>query len=114
MTQPIKVPDWEQQLRELSPNWDGEGADVPSEEAINKTKELVTWAVQNNLNIESVDPDVLGGTGIYLNGVNNRSAWIAILNHQNPTIVITLDRKTTGCRVDEQSLEGLKLFLTAD
>jgi hypothetical protein len=114
MTQPIKVPDWEQQLRELLPNWDGEGADLPSEEAINKTKEIVAWANLHNLDIESIDPDVLGGTGIYLRGVNNRTAWIAILNHQNPTIVITQDRRTTGCRVDKQSLEGLKLFLTVD
>lgn len=42
-------PDWMTQLRTLLPNWDSEGAPVPSNEAINKAKEIIDWAVQFNL-----------------------------------------------------------------
>lgn len=107
-------PDWEQHLRNLSSDWDGEGADVPSEEAISKTEELVVWATQNNLNIESVDPDVLGGTGIYINGINKRTAWIVVLNHyyENPSIVVRDINALKAFSIT--NLEELKLFLTVE
>lgn len=107
-------PNWMIQLHELLPDWDGEGAPVPSKEAINKTKDIVGWATLNNLNIDSIDPDVLGGVSIYLTGIGNRTAWIAILNHENSTIVVRVNGLARGYVLDIVSLEELKLYLTTE
>lgn len=112
MSNPNKDLDWMTELRSLLPNWDEEGAPVPSEESILKTKDIVGWAILNNLNIDSIDADVLGGVGIYLTGIESRTVWISVLNHENPIVVVRNNGIVKGYHLDIVSLEELKLFLT--
>ncbi len=116
MTNSNQDPDWITQLRTLLPNWDSEGAPVPSNEAINKAKDIIDWINQFNLNIDSIDPDVLGGVAIYLNGINNRMAWISILNNGISCIVSRCrpHGRVTGRTLNESTLEELKSFLLSD
>lgn len=111
MTQPIKIPDWEQQLRELLPNWDGEGAEPPTPETLDEAKEIVDWALRNNLLVESVDSDVLGGVGVYLHGFNKRTVWVCILNNRDPSAIFRHYERVIGLELNESFLEKIKLFL---
>jgi hypothetical protein len=108
-----KDPDWMIRLRGLLPNWDSEGAPIPSEESIAKAKDIIDWVIQNNLNINSIDPDVIGGVAIYLNGINDRLAWVSILNSGSQCIVFRcIPRgRVTGCILNDAALEKLKFFL---
>lgn len=106
-------PNWITILKNLQPNWDGEGADVPSEESINSAKEIVTWASQNNLDIEDVDADVMGGVAIYLRGVYNRTVWLAIMNSGSRSIILQHDRNIVGHVLDDNSINDVKDFLIA-
>lgn len=106
--------DWADRLRALSPNWDDEGAPVPSEIAINKAKDIFDWVNQHGLTVESVDADVLGGVAIYLDEVNDKSTWIAIRNDGATSIIIRHDNKINGYDLNDFSLESLKKFLVSE
>ncbi len=103
-------------LRELPLNWDGENSPVPSDESISKAKDIIDWINQFNLNIDSIEPDVLGGVAIYLNGINNRMAWVSILNNGKPCIVSRCrpHGRVTGRVLTESTFEELKSFLLSD
>jgi hypothetical protein len=43
MSNTNKYIDWIIEVRSLSPNWDGEDAPVPSEDSINKSKDIILF-----------------------------------------------------------------------
>jgi hypothetical protein len=103
--------DWMTSLRELSCGWDGEDAPVPSEDSIIRAKEVLEWIRRNDLKVESVDPDVLGGVDIYLNGVDGKTVWIALLNAKKPSVVLRHGGEASGLMLDDAAREQLKSFL---
>ena len=98
-------------LRALSLGWDGDDAPAPSDDAIGKAKEILEWIQRNDLQIDSVDADVLGGVDVYLNGTSGRTAWVAILNSGERSIVLSHNGKATGHSLDKAELERMKSFL---
>jgi hypothetical protein len=104
-------PNWLERLSDLKPNWDGEGADPPDELALIEAKEIVDWAQQNNLLVESVDPDVLGGIAVYLRGADECMVWVSILNNRDPSVIFRHYKQIVGRSYNESSLKDIKSFL---
>lgn len=105
-------PVWAQVLRNLHENWDGEGAPPPSDKSIDDALRVIELVHFQGIEVESVDPDVLGGVGIYLNGVRGRSAWIAILNAcKSPSVVLRCGNSATGKPFNAEVLVKMAEFL---
>lgn len=104
-------PNWFERLSNLKPGWDGDGADSPDDLALAEAKEIVDWALENSLFVESVDPDVLGGVGVYLHGLNKRTVWVCILNNRDPSVIYRHYERVVGRTYNEESLKEIKSFL---
>jgi hypothetical protein len=72
-------------IKKLQPNWDSEGAEVPSEKSIHMALDVLQWAQQKNVKVLSIDADVLGGMAIYLTGTY--IVWVCILNNSSYGII---------------------------
>lgn len=104
-------PNWMERLSALQLDWDGDGAEPPATDSLNEAKEVVDWALQNNLFVESVDPDVLGGVGVYLHGFHKRTVWVCILNNRDPSVIFRHYERVIGLEFNESSFEKIKSFL---
>lgn len=104
-------PVWAQVLRNLPENWDGENASPPSAKSIDDALRVIESVHLQGLEVESVDPDVLGGVGIYLNGVRGRSAWIAILDGKSPSVVLQCGNNVTAKPFNAEVLVKMAEFL---
>ncbi len=63
--------------------------------------EVVSFALLNEITIESVDLDVLGGAAIYLSNSNNdKELWISLLNNGSQTILDLVECETISSTLD--------------
>lgn len=65
--------------------------------------EVVSFALINDIKIDSVEPDVLGGVAIYLSnetsyGFKLKTAWVSILNSGTRAIIIRRDNMITSSK----------------
>lgn len=105
-------PVWTTYLRSLPENWDGEGAPSPFPQSIKDALRIVELVHAQGLEVESVDPDVLGGgVGIYLNGIRGRSAWIALLEGKSPSVVLRCGNSATSKPFNADVLVKMAEFL---
>lgn len=74
-------------------------------------KAILSWCLVNNLEVESVAPDAMGGTDIYLNGINGTRAWICILDSGKHSIILSQHGSNTGYKFSLGSLEIMRKFL---
>lgn len=78
-------------LKFLDDNWDNEGAPKPNQASFKQAEETIIWLLeQQNLIITSIDPDVIGGIGIFVgaSGQFSRTAWIAHHNNGVSTLIL--------------------------
>lgn len=87
-------------IKSLKPNWDSDGAEVPSEKSIQIALDVLQWARQNNVKVFSVDADVLGGIAVYLSG--KYLIWVSVLN--NGTSCITYNEKSLDFTFDNLNI----------
>ena len=64
----------------LEDNWDGEGAEPPSRQALVRAMQVISELTENGTKVEEVDADVRGGVAIY-----TPDHWIAIMNDGTET-----------------------------
>jgi hypothetical protein len=67
--------------------------------------EVVTFALLNEIKIESIDPDALGGVAIYLSsdtsrGYSFKELWVSLLNNGSQTIVGMHNTNQTASTLD--------------
>ena len=74
--------------------------DIPeiSNAVAKEAGKIVSFALINEIDIDSVEPNVLGGVAIYLSnksciGYNEKAIWVSLLNNGAKTIVL-LDEKS--------------------
>jgi hypothetical protein len=48
---------------------------------------VVHWASCNNVRVESIDEDAMGGMAVYLSGQNGRTIWVCLRNNIKHSIV---------------------------
>jgi hypothetical protein len=116
-------PKFKQELEDVKPGFDGEDSEcpVPSAESIEKVGKVVMWLESNGFDIEciSVDPDVLGGCGVFLemknaNGEFSEDAgyvWFCILNEydNDGLFIVDKDGKKFGAKpITQENLVWLK------
>ncbi len=94
---------WTQDLKEirkLQDNWDGEGAPIPTEEAIQRAQRIMIWALEAELSVTDLSADVMGGVGFYLQGRNKSRHIITFLRNKGDFSVILVNEV-------EKSTKGL-------
>lgn len=104
--------DWESELRSLTPGWDGEDAPPPSDVSISVAKKVAQWIEQNELPIDSIDADVIGGVAIYLSNQLGKTVWVSIMNSGFRTIVFNQSGGTYSLSLGPASLDEMKSFLS--
>lgn len=70
-----------------------------SEEVAKIAGEVVTFALLNEIQIESVDQDALGGAAIYLSN-DDKEAWVCLLNSGSYSILDLAECKTIASTLD--------------
>ncbi len=97
-------------------NWDDEGAPAPSRAAIDRAHTTLDWAEMNGVSVVGVDPDVVGGIGVFLENPSDgsRRAWIACMNDGSDTAVLSLHDQVSEhfiFGVDDESPKRVLRFL---
>jgi len=100
-------------LRKLADDWDGEGAPRPSDEAIERAKDIVRWACDRGIDLgdAEIDADVLGGVAIWIEPRPGRRAWIACMNSGHDTLVLSDDGVIKHAPWNETAQQRLLSFI---
>src|SRR5690349_3576591 len=97
------LPGWADRLEALEDGWDADGeAPKPSDSAITKAVEIYGQVVDAGLTVESVDPDAMGGVGLYLQ--DKARTWIYIRNEGTVSMVSKLSNGGHEAKVYQSSL----------
>jgi hypothetical protein len=107
-----RIVDWIRDLETLTPDWDGEGAPIPTSSAVGMAGNLARWAEERNLVVESIDADVTGGVAVYLRGSRpGRKAWLSILNNGTRSIVLSDEQRCSGHELNDDALNRMRILL---
>ena len=71
--------------------------------------EVVAFALMNEIHIESIDQDVLGGVAIYLsnelkNDLPLKTLWVSLLNNGTKTIISLDTARTVSCELNYDTI----------
>ena len=111
--QVISVPNAEfDHLYAFAQNWDGEGADPPSAEAIDRARKIVGAGTSVGFKPQEVDADVLGGVAIWYT-VGAKRVWISCMNSRQSSFVLVdaLGMTQSGSYDAETSWKTISAFL---
>lgn len=104
------------QLNNLADNWDGEGAPKPDDASVADAAQIIGAAALDGVQPSSVDPDVLGGVGLYFDSPTGEHAWVSLMNTGLRAVLFAYKGKriATVAVTPEESWPRIKKFLAGD
>jgi hypothetical protein len=102
-------------LARLEYDWDGDGAEIPAAQVIERARATILLAEQNSLTIGDIDPDVLGGVAILLRSTDgSREVWVAIMNNGHDSAIASTNHAPAWReRWTDETMDHVVLFLNA-